>query len=431
MSPRRFRRIAIAFLVSALAVFGLAMPASAAVTGQTIYNLPPSGSSTRALTQISDGRYAYATGLDQKIHKFDMATRTYVASSSLLPSVVRFMNTSPNGQILYATVQDISGLCGLLYLRASDLSQLGCADLSFEESGATYASSPGRFVINPEGTRAYVIGSDSGGIHVVDLTAADITHAQIEFLSLTETANFGLNERLAQIAITPDGSKLFVTERDWFSFDPTHNRVFVLNTSNIAVPATPIQLSAPFDQPVGVAVSPDSKRVYVSDAQRVVSGIPHGDNNVFVFDASSLALVATVDATSSEAETSNNVITVSPDSSQFVVSNERGLGELQFFSASSLQRLYTFLPGEIDGATFSPQVNNMFFAPDGASLLLSPTGFNGFSALVIDPPLPKPKPALAATGTNAAPIFIGAGILVLLGVAFAAYAIVLRKRRND
>jgi hypothetical protein len=67
------------------------------------------------------------------------------------------------------------------------------------------------------------------------------------------------------------------------------------------------------------------------------------------------------------------------------------------------------------------------FSPNGAQLLTVIYNDFGFVLNTIDPPLGI-KPTLATTGTNDAPVFIGAGILLVLGLVVFSTSIVIWKK---
>ena len=149
-------------------------------------------------------------------------------------------------------------------------------------------TTPGAVAANASGTRVYVAGAD-GTVTVVDNTLA--TPAVVNTFSSGGTAP-------AAIAVSPDGSKLFVANSG-------SNNVKVLNATTGAVLNT---LLAGIAAPSAVALSPDGSLVYV--AKNVPSG------RVLVFNASTGASVTTV-------EVGNNplALAVSPNGNKLYVAN--------------------------------------------------------------------------------------------------------------
>jgi len=111
--------------------------------------------------------------------------------------------------------------------------------------------------ITPDGTRAYVTNPDSNSVSVID-TATNSVVATIA------VGGFG-------VAITPDGTRAYVAGGGF-------NTVAVIDTTTNSVVATiPVgQNPPPGGNPFGVAITPDGARAYVtnqdSGALRPVDG---------------------------------------------------------------------------------------------------------------------------------------------------------------
>jgi YVTN family beta-propeller protein len=103
--------------------------------------------------------------------------------------------------------------------------------------------------IAPDGKHAYVTTLINGlvvsaGISVIDTTANDVV------------ATIPLGELVSGIAITPDGSRVYVAAESL-----TTNNVFVIGAATNTV-LTTIPVDAHYVYAGGIAVSPDGKRIY-------------------------------------------------------------------------------------------------------------------------------------------------------------------------
>ncbi|MEN9751506.1 MAG: hypothetical protein RLZZ600_553 [Actinomycetota bacterium] len=377
-----------------------------------------------------NGETVYMSDFNSKsIYKFDVKNRTYGAHSASMPgdAVIQGVAASPDGKFVYVTTSQSSTSCGFVYLKASDLSYQGCTNVSFSEAGVAYPAQPKQLVVNSAGTRAYLVGSDSAGIHEIDLKATDKANAQTNFKSLSQSAVFGLNERLAGIAISPDGSTLFITERDYDSFDSAKDRVFVLSTAHLSIPNIPQTLQAPFRQPTGVAVSPDGSKVFVSD-NSPESSPGQGDNQVFVFNARTHALMGQFDATSTLTYTSNKFLAVSPDSTQLAVVNASSTSSLSLFSTSSYS-----LTEEVPFVS-APRTDMQFFsaafAPNGATMAFVSQTFGGLIIVDVNPAL-SPRSALSNTGTSNSWTLMTAFVLSSLGIVVVCLLYAVKRRTTS
>jgi YVTN family beta-propeller protein len=127
------------------------------------------------------------------------------------------------------------------------------------------ATGPRAGAVAPDGTLAYVAGSGTRTVSVVDLA----TNAVVADIPIAAGPPFN-------IALTPDGSRAYVTVYD--AAGRTGDSVVVLDTQTRAVTAT-----IPTERyPYGVAVAPDGRRVYVTN---------HDANLVSVIDTASNAVV--------------------------------------------------------------------------------------------------------------------------------------------
>lgn len=124
-----------------------------------------------------------------------------------------------------------------------------------------------RIAITPNGTSAFIASTTPAGLFRVNLTTLAVTP-----ITLTGALQpFG-------VAVTPDGKKVYVSDTAG-----SPGRVFIVDVAtNTEDPAGPINVGAgPFE----VSVSPDGERVYVLNA---------GDNTVSVIDIATNAVIDTI-----------------------------------------------------------------------------------------------------------------------------------------
>lgn len=324
------------------------------------------------------------------------------------------VQVSPGGTHIYVTLQGVSGTDsgGLAEIDAATMSVTRTISLSYNPGSGLQTSEPSDLVLSPNGTHAYIFEIAREYVVDVDLSTGTVV-AEVDLSFSNSTGP------VPQMAITPDGHKLFVTQNT--SFGGPASRLSALTTSSLNATPTVINPGIGIlNKPSGIAVSPDGTKMFVTNI---------GDDYVNIFDPSDNTYLGHVLAQNPDTTTlANTFVTVSPDSSQFVVTNTDAFGQYLFYSTTTSELLYAH---SVNPSYASGGVTATVFSPNGEQMMS--LIYNDYAIVLnkLDPALGVKKPALAATGTNAAPIFIGAGILVLLGVVFAAYAIVLRKRRND
>jgi YVTN family beta-propeller protein len=119
----------------------------------------------------------------------------------------------------------------------------------------------------------------------------------------TVTATIPLDTQALGIAVSPDGSRVYVTS------NVASGTVSVIDTvSNIVIAAIPVG-SAPY----GVAVTPDGKKVYVANTNVGIAGIT---GSVSVIDAATNRVVDTITVGSSPIG-----VAVTPDGTRVYVAN--------------------------------------------------------------------------------------------------------------
>ncbi|BBO15408.1 autotransporter domain-containing protein [Bradyrhizobium sp. TM102] len=144
---------------------------------------------------------------------------------------------------------------------------------------------PHSAVFSADGRFAYVVAM-SGAVEVIDVVGR------------TVVATIPVAGQTAGLALSPDGSSLYVTSSSAHS-------VTVISTATNVVVGSPIAVGA---APYGVVVSPDGTRAYVAN---------QGSANISIIDAASKTVIGTVAAGSSPSG-----ITTSPDGSRIYVTNQ-------------------------------------------------------------------------------------------------------------
>jgi YVTN family beta-propeller protein len=111
-------------------------------------------------------------------------------------------------------------------------------------SPITVGEGPWAFAITPDGTRAYVVNSDSSDVSVIDTATNQVVGSPIT----VGTTPFG-------IAITPSGSRAYVA-------NSIGKSVSVIDTATNQVVGSPITVGI---GPWAVAITPDGMRAYVAN----------------------------------------------------------------------------------------------------------------------------------------------------------------------
>lgn len=133
-------------------------------------------------------------------------------------------------------------------------------------SGDTTAADLQGVAISPDQTTAYVVDSTNKGLWIIN-TSNDSTTA---FVSLPDS-NIPL-----QVAVIPDGSKVYVSDRSAAS-------VFVMQTSDYSLST----ISGGAVKPSGMAFNPSGTKLYVSDAA-------FGADRIYVYNTSDNTALTTI-----------------------------------------------------------------------------------------------------------------------------------------
>jgi YVTN family beta-propeller protein len=191
----------------------------------------------------ADGKTAYATISRLEGQGFDRLELVDVASGS---KSQRVFNMHP-GQLVVDSngrlwVAGCLGLCSQGTLHVIDLSQEGPL------ARFDLPSVPAGIAITPDGSRVYVANGLAGSVTAVD--------AQ----SRTKLGDVRVGAEPLGIAVSPDGGTAYVTN-------------FASGTlSAIDVATNTVTASAPVgESPRAIAISPDGKRAYLTHSTQLVS----------------------------------------------------------------------------------------------------------------------------------------------------------------
>ncbi len=152
---------------------------------------------------------------------------------------------------------------------------------------------PRGVAITPDGTRAYVTNDFNAPLRVIDTDPGPIGNPNPNFNTVIDTTDFvGIDA--TRIAITPDGSRAYVTIRHDSCecvqvIDTATNRLIDtdLNTPSVV---DPILVGT---NPRGIAITPDGTRAYV--ANRVSGDVSVIDTDPNSWDFNTVIATVTVD----------------------------------------------------------------------------------------------------------------------------------------
>ncbi len=243
------------------------------------------------------------------------------------------------------------GPSGLAYAQGrAYVSNFGSDSVSVIDTASTrvvatvgVGSQPQGLAITPDGTRVYVANC-GGDVFLIDTSSNRVT------------AKVVVGGCPTGVAITPDGKNAYVT-RD------NANSVAVIDTSDNKVVATVSVGPAPG----GVAVTPDGRRAYVPN-------VGMGSSSVSVIDTSSNTVAATVGL----GNVGSVGVAFTPDGKRAYVKNDIGSSAVSVIDTSSNNVITTI--GLAGGNDISPF--GLAITPDGKRAYV--TRFNANSVAVID-----------------------------------------------
>ena len=203
---------------------------------------------------------------------------------------------------------------------------------------------PNDLAITPDGTRAYVTRTpDYNSVSVIDTS------------SNTVVAVVGVGSMATGVSITPDGTRAYVSNAN-------SNSVSVIDTSSNTVVATVGVGNSPF----GVAFAPDGSRAYVTNAY---------SNSVSVIDTSTNTVTATV-----EVGIQPVGIRITPDGTRAYVTNQSPLQT----QSSTVSVIDTMSNTVVATVNVGPHPHEPAITPDGTRVYVSHSFYHSNVVSVID-----------------------------------------------
>ncbi len=160
--------------------------------------------------------------------------------------------------------------------------------------------------VSPDGGKVYVTNQSSNSVSVIATATNSVT------------ATITVDSGPAGVAVTPDGRKVYVANQ-------TSSTVSVIDTATNTVTKTisndncGCSFNPTFNYPIGVAVAPDGKRVYVA------TGYAHDNPTLGYADYDAAVIDTATDTVSAQIYTSSSGIplgmAVTPDGSKIYVAN--------------------------------------------------------------------------------------------------------------
>jgi YVTN family beta-propeller protein len=214
---------------------------------------------------------AYITNqVDNTVSVIDTATNTVVGSPILVGEFPYGVAVTPDGSKVYVTNEG-----------SNTVSVIATATNTVVGSPIPVGASPNGVAVTPDGSKVYVtVGfcisgpsccfpptACTGSVQVIDTATNTVVGSPI----LVGSIPLG-------VAVTPDGSKVYVTV-GFCVLSACTGGVQVIDTATNTVVGSPILVAR---IPLGVAVTPDSTKVYVAD---------RGSNTVSVIDTATNTVV--------------------------------------------------------------------------------------------------------------------------------------------
>jgi len=228
----------------------------------------------------------------------------------------------------------------LLYVcNGNNVTVLNATDLSGVRAMSFGSDvTPGYIALSPDGTTAYISVADDR-LMVVDIARATITRI------ITMAAPADMPGAIGSgITVSPDGKRIYVT-------DNQAGLVRVINTSSYRVIAN-ISVGS---YPIGLTLSPDGRFAYVANS---------GSGTVSVIDMSKSAVIGNIAGGNGTFD-----VRLSPDGSRLYVSNWYG-GDIRVYDACN--------GSEKDKIQVNPWIdpeqggiNNIRLSPDGKTLYVA------------------------------------------------------------
>jgi len=201
---------------------------------------------------------------------------------------------------------------------------------------------PAGIAISPDGSKVYVANAGASSISVIDIATN------------TVTATIAGGSKPFSLVISPDGSLIYAS-------DLGDNTVTVINTSTGQIVGTPIPVGK---QPESICITPDGKTVYVSS----VGGVGSEFGTVSVISTSLNAVITTISGLRG-----SGTICASRDGKQVYVTNEAVPGTVSVISTAT-NTIVNAIP-------VGPVPSIMAISPDGGRLYVCNANQNSVSII--------------------------------------------------
>uniref|UniRef100_A0A6C0E6V1 Hedgehog/Intein (Hint) domain-containing protein n=1 Tax=viral metagenome TaxID=1070528 RepID=A0A6C0E6V1_9ZZZZ len=209
---------------------------------------------------------------------------------------------------------------------SNTLNRLDTSNNTYVGSPITLQQGPFCVSITPDGSKVYVTNANQNSVSVVS------TSSFVVIATITSVINATL------VSITADGSKGYVTT--------SSSTVYIISTSSNSVTGT-FSLPAP---PNNLAISPVGTRAYFTQNNTT----PGSSGNVWVVDTSSNTLIYTVGL----GRTIGNGLVVSPDGTRVYVATENNIKILDTTGTPSVIDTITGRSGRL--ITISPDGSTLY-----------------------------------------------------------------------
>ena len=197
---------------------------------------------------------------------------------------------------------------------------------------------PMGIAVTPDGTQVYVANNNDGTVSAID-TATNTVIATIT----VGVYPFG-------VAVTPDGSNVYVTNSG-------DNTVSVINTTNNTVVGNPITVGS---DPQGVVVSPDGTTAYVANSGTYnTTGVSNGDGTISVINTATNTVTATVNYQTGFEPIG---IAISPDGKTVYVADEYWWGVFVMDTVTNAFTNIVYLAAEPYGISVAPDGTEVYVA---------------------------------------------------------------------
>jgi YVTN family beta-propeller protein len=272
----------------------------------TVIATIPVGNYPFGVAVIPDGSKVYITNVSSNsVSVIDTASNTVIATIPV-GDYPYGVTVTPDGSKVYVANHVSAGTVSVIDTASNTVT---ATIPGFVLPGPAMAEFPFGVAASPDGSKVYVTncpGAFSGGVEVID-TATDTATGIIAVAGDCVTDNPPLG-----VVVTPDGSKVYVGESNGSLQNVRFSFVAVIDTASNTVTAMIPVGPVPSPElggavPFGLAVSPDSSKVYVTSETL---------NTVSVIDAVTNAVTATIPVGNRPIG-----VSVTPDGSKVYVAN--------------------------------------------------------------------------------------------------------------